>query len=97
MMNTKEQVLATFKGQIVKGSFVKADGSLRDCWGVLKSEARDPDNIVTAYDFRKKAYRRFDLNRHFAIANRGKVASTILDPVAQHVPWYVPSRLLWKG
>lgn len=86
MMNKKEQVLAAFKGQIVKAHFHTKKGG-RDFWGVLKSEARDPDNIVTAYDFRKKAYRRFDLNRHFAIYNRGKVASTILNPVAQNVPW----------
>ena len=88
MKTTKEQVLATFKGQIVKASFVKADGSTRyfATWRpVLKSEERDPKNIVTAYDFRKKAYRRFDLSRNFAIANRGKVASTILDPVAQEI------------
>ena len=85
MKTTKEQVLATFKGQIVKASFVKADGSTRYFWGVLKSEERDPKNIVTAYDFRKKAYRRFDLSRNFAIANRCKVASTILDPVAQEI------------
>tara|TARA_B100000085_G_scaffold57716_1_gene50619 strand:- start:6185 stop:6463 length:279 start_codon:yes stop_codon:yes gene_type:complete len=84
-LSVKQQVLATFKGQIVKASFVKADGSTRYFWGVLKSEKRDPKNIVTAYDFRKKAYRRFDLSRNFAIANRGKVASTILDPVTQEV------------
>lgn len=86
MMNKKEQVLTAFKGQIVKAHFITKNGG-RDFWGVLKNEARDPDNIVTAYDFRKKAYRRFDLNRHFAIYNRGKVASTLLDPVAQNVPW----------
>lgn len=86
MMNTKEQVLTAFKGQIVKAHFHTKKGG-RDFWGVLKNEARDPDNIVTAYDFKKKAYRRFDLNRHFAIYNRGKVASTILNPVAQNVPW----------
>ena len=53
--------------------------------GVLKNEA-ETDNIVTAYDFRRKPAE-LDLNRHFAIYNRGKVACLLLDPVAQNVPW----------
>jgi len=79
-MNTKEKVLTTFKGQIVKAHFITKDGG-RDFWGVLKREARDPDNIVTAYDFRKKAYRRFNLDSHFAIANARKCASSIIQGV----------------
>ena len=52
-------MLATFKvlSRLLMPSFVKADGSTRYFWGfggVLKSEERDPKNIVTAYDFRKK-------------------------------------------
>lgn len=79
-MNTKEKVLTTFKGQIVKAHFITKDGG-RDFWGVLKREARDPDNIVTAYDFRKKAYRRFNLDNHFAIANARKCASSLIHGV----------------
>ena len=51
------------RGRIVCGAFKKIDGSLRRFWGVLKYEERDVPNLVTVYDFKKKAYRRFRLDQ----------------------------------
>ena len=60
-MNTNEKIVKHFSGRIVKGGFKKIDGSFRKFWGVLKYEDRDIPNLITVYDFKKKAYRRFRL------------------------------------
>ena len=62
-MNTNEKIVKHFSGRIVKGGFKKIDGSFRKFWGVLKYEDRDIPNLITVYDFKKKAYRRFRLDQ----------------------------------
>lgn len=77
-MTEKQKLLAAFRGKIISGTFTKQDGSPRPFWGVLKSEKDLPDNIVVTFDFRKKQYRRFDLNQPYALLNREMVGSTLL-------------------
>ena len=62
-MNKNEKIVKHFGGRIVCGAFKKIDGSFRRFWGVLKYEERDVPNLVTVYDFKKKAYRRFRLDQ----------------------------------
>ena len=55
-MNNQD-IVKHFGGRIIRGVFKKIDGSRRKFWGVLKYEERDVPNLVTVYDFIKKAYR----------------------------------------
>jgi len=62
-MNKNQEIINHFGGRIIRGVFKKLDGSSRKFWGVLKYEDRDVPNLVTVYDFKKKAYRRFRLDQ----------------------------------
>ena len=69
-MNNQE-IINMFRGRILRGVFKKLDGSRRKFWGVLKYEDRDVPNLVTVYDFSKKAYRRFRLDQGSIVLNSG--------------------------
>ena len=69
-MNNQD-IVKHFGGRIIRGVFKKIDGSRRKFWGVLKYEDRDVPNLVTVYDFSKKAYRRFRLDQGSIVLNSG--------------------------
>lgn len=69
-MNNQD-IVKHFGGRIIRGVFKKIDGSRRKFWGVLKYEDRDVPNLVTVYDFNKKAYRRFRLDQGSIVLNSG--------------------------
>ena len=69
-MNNQD-IVKHFGGRIIRGVFKKIDGSRRKFWGVLKYEERDVPNLVTVYDFSKKAYRRFRLDQGSIVLNSG--------------------------
>ena len=75
-MNNQD-IVKHFSGRIIRGVFKKIDGSRRKFWGVLKYEDRDVPNLVTVYDFSKKAYRRFRLDQGSIVLNSGIVGSNI--------------------
>ena len=63
-MNKSKEITTFFKGRIVSGHFTKISTKVkRSFHGVLKFETRDTPDLITVYDFQKKAYRRFRLDQ----------------------------------